>query len=452
MTDVNGSPIVGAKVQMGSQSTTSTQFGAYALPIAAVQTPTVQTVTASATINGQNWSGQNTVQIQPNQATTSNAQIVLSNTATQGAITGVAQDSSGHPLPNARVFAAAPATATSFSTLSSFVAFTDQSGKFTIPRMPPLAGGAAYTVTASRAGYVNANTSAVVTTGQQTSVTLTLTASSAGSTLPTPQNLAAQSITTPTVPTRAAGAFTDHAFNAIRYLILARRGLLGHRAADSARITLRRRLTRNPPAGSLIENDVFWDYAPFNTLYGYDMLRSIGDATHFASIALLLDPLADRFADNDGILTPDTTYYYSLARLDTISYPANGTEGDPVEPPVSVEPLNAISLTAPPNGQSVTATPTLSWTGLSRAAAYQILVYAQFPSYQSDTDPNGVKPIWPQDITNPGSSLVTGASTTSQVYQGPALQSGHTYYWAVLAIDTTGTDFSISPIRSFTVQ
>lgn len=452
VTDVSGSPIVGAKVQVGAQSTTSTQFGSYALPISAVQTPTVQTVTASATINGQSWSGQNSVQIQPNQATTSNTQIVLSNTATQGAISGVVQDSTGHPVQGARVFAAAPATATSFSTLGSFVAFTDQNGRFTLPHLPPLAGGAAYTVTASKAGYVNAAaTNVVVTNGQQASLTLTLTASSSGTTLPAPQNLSAQSITTPTVPTRAAGAFTDHALNAIRYLILARRGLLGHRAADSTRIVLRNRhATRNPPSGSLIENDLFWDYTPSNALYGYDILRAVGSGS-FSSLALLLDPLADRYADNDSTLTPDTIYSYSLARVDTVGYPANGDEGDPVEPPVAVEPLGPISLTAPANGQSVTAPPTFSWTGLSRASAYQILVYARFPNYQSDTDPNGVKPIWPQDLSNPGASLVS-APTTSLTYQGPVLQSGSTYYWAVLAVDATGTDYSISPIRSFTVQ
>src|SRR5207249_3147491 len=150
--------------------------------------------------------------------------------------------------------------------------------------------------------------------------------------------------------------------------------------------------------------------------------------------ALLRDPLADRFSDVDLILTPDNSYYYSVARLDTINFPNNnGGDGPPSDVRV-VRPLSPISLASPNTGTVVTNPPTLSWTQVPRATLYQILVYDRFPDLQSDTDPNGVRPIWPQDPRNPGSSLVHDPNT-SQVYQGPALVSGHTYYWAVLAQD-----------------
>ena len=63
---------------------------------------------------------------------------------------------------------------------------------------------------------------------------------------------------------------------------------------------------------------------------------------------------------------------------------------------------------------------------------------------------NGVKPIWPADVTNPGSAQVA-APTTSVTYQGPALIRGHTYYWVVIGQDKTQNNaisaFTISPIQ-----
>jgi len=164
------------------------------------------------------------------------------------------------------------------------------------------------------------------------------------------------------------------------------------------------------------------------------------------------DPLADRFSDVDLGLTPDITYYYSIARLDTINFTSGNTnagEGPPSDT-VAVDPLGPISLVSPASGARVSSgTPTLTWTAVNRAAMYQILVYDRFPDLQSDTDTvNGVQPIWPVDPHAPGASSVA-APAVSQTYQGPVLVSGHTYYWAVLAQDSVGSAFSVSPIQSF---
>ena len=132
-------------------------------------------------------------------------------------------------------------------------------------------------------------------------------------------------------------------------------------------------------------------------------------------------------------------YYYSIARLDTINFP-NGSGGSsaPVQPPVSVQPLNSLSLVSPASGSVPSATPTFTWNAVNRAALYKVLVYDQFPTLQSDTDPNGVAPLWSADF-----------SGTSGAYAGPALVSGHTYYWAVLGQDSVASAFTISPLQTF---
>src|SRR5262249_10728689 len=152
--------------------------------------------------------------------------------------------------------------------------------------------------------------------------------------------------------------------------------------ADPNKI-MRKRVTSRSPSGTIIENDLFWKYTPLNNLYGYVVLSSIGDDTHFQSIATLRDSLADSFSDIDPVLEPHKLYSYSLARLDTINFPVNGTEGNPVDPLVT-EPLGPETLVSPASGANVGSAPTFRWSAVNRAAKYVVLVYDQFPSYQPD--------------------------------------------------------------------
>ena len=181
---------------------------------------------------------------------------------------------------------------------------------------------------------------------------------------------------------------------AIKLDLLQRLGYLKHPATDLTKATLKTAGTRAAPSGSLVESIVTWDYSQVNNLLGYDVLRSANVPTAFASIAMLLDPLGDRFADDDPILTPDTIYYYSVAMVDTIDFPTNGAEGNPAIPAVAVEPLDPMSLVAPASGATVTGAPTFSWNAIPRGATYTVMVYNQFPNYQSDTDASAVQPIW----------------------------------------------------------
>jgi hypothetical protein len=456
VTDGNGAPIVGATVTLDNQTATTTQYGAYLIPdvvVAAGQTSRVATISATHTLSGRVWNGQNMVEVLTGEPVTSNVHIVLSDVATQGAISGTVRDEQNHPLAFARVFAADgpytdPQGGSFFTVFSSYNVYTDLSGNFTLSHLKAFNN---YTVMASQVGRINQTVSSIVVTpGNTTSVNFTLNPASANSTVPKVVNFSAMCITTPDTPTRAAGSVDrGRGYNALRHFLLEQHGWLRHRAADASRIVWHRKSTRNTPSGSIIESILLWDYQQLNNLYGYDVVRSVSDPQHFVSIATLRDPLADRFSDVDLALTPDVSYYYSVARLDTINL-TTGAAGDPADPRVVI-PLSPISAGSPASGVTVHGAPSFSWTSVNRAHLYQVVVYDRFPDYQSDTDPNGVRPIWPADQTHPGASLVQ-APATSVVYQGPVLVSGHTYYWAVIAQDDVGSAFSITPIQSFIAQ
>jgi hypothetical protein len=453
ITDGNGGAIVGATVTLpGYPSVTSTQFGSYIIPNVEVnigQTSLVAKLSASATVNGKPWSGQNTIEVIRGNALTENASLELSLTSAQGAISGrLTSNFTGNPLVNARVsIADGPYTGTSgsqsyqyFSLASSFNAYTDSNGSYTIAGLPPLSSN--YTVTASFIGYINQTKSnVIVTSGATTSnVNFALAPSTTYTVPPAVTGLAALAITMPLVATReAADPQQTRGIQAIKLDLLQRMGYLKHRATDLTKATIKSAATtRSAPSGYMVESDVTWDYTQVNNLLGYDVLRSANVTTDFGSIALLLDPLGDRFADDDPTLTPGTTYYYSVARVDTIDFPVNGDEGPP-SAAVAVLPLGAMSLSLPISGASVTGPPTFSWNAASGGSTYTVMVYSQFPNYQSDTDPNAVQPIWTATTSN-----------LSQAYTGTTgLKSGQTYYWDVLCQDSAVADFSISPIQSF---
>jgi hypothetical protein len=456
VTDPEGSSFVGATVTIGGQTATTTQFGTYSIPDVAIpngQTSLITTVSATANVNGITYSGSNTVEILASEPLTNNIQVAISPANQQGTISGRVLDNQGRPLQGARVFAGIPNPNDNcdFNTLSSITAYTNNNGDYSIPN---LAAGT-YTVTASYAGRVNQTLQNLnVTPGSNINAPFTLVSGTGGGT-PIVSNFSAISITTPTTPTRAAAGNTNavSGMEALRQWVRTRHAKRVHRTADVSKVFVGKSTSRATPAGSIIEGDLFWDYTQLDNLFGYVILRSDNSDTNFRTIALLRDPLAERFADIDGTLTPDLNYYYSVARLDTVNFPANGDEGDPSDLAV-IRPLNAISLNSPAAGATTNARPLFSWTPVNRATLYQILVYDRFPTYQSNTAQNGTAPIWPADPNNPGTSLIDvsqGARNTQQ-YDGPALVSGRTYYWAVLASDDVGSAYTITPLQAFTVQ
>ncbi len=109
VTDIDGSPVVGASVSVNGKTATSSQGGAYSLSnvtVPANQASLVTTVTATVTINGKALSGQNTVEVLNGEANTANVNIVVSDASNQGTISGTVRDAGNQALPNARVFIA----------------------------------------------------------------------------------------------------------------------------------------------------------------------------------------------------------------------------------------------------------------------------------------------------------------------------------------------------------
>ena len=402
-------------------------------------------IRATRVFGSATWTGSNLVEIFPNEDAP-NVQIVLSDPATQGAITGVVRDTNGQTLGGARVHASltiAGTNPTRFDNPGAYLDITLTNGTYTLPNLPP---GTTYILTASYPGRSNITLNNVaVTAGGTTTQDLTLnTASGAPSDLPNIANLEGTAITTPTVLTRAAGGLNQSdGLEAVKQWVLAKKRLKSHHAADTGRVVTRKIVTRATPSGSNIDVVLLWDYATYSNLYGYLILRSPVTDTNYTNIAVATDPLADRFSDGDPALTPGTLYYYSVERLDTVNYAVNGIEPTPATLPeeISVRPLGPISLTSP--GQNaVTSAPNFSWTTTGNATIYQVLLYNQFPALQSSTDTvNGTQPVWQKTLNG---------TVGSTAYDGPALVSGTTYYWTVLASDSTNADISISPLRSFT--
>lgn len=461
VTNSNGDPVVGATVTLGSLTATTTQLGTYNIPSVPVGQ---QTITAAATINGKSYTGQNTMEVISGQSKTSDVHILVSDATTQGSITGTVVDNLGNALPKAKVFAQIPASnGTFFTTLGSIYAVADQTGRYTLPKLPNMQ----YTVTASYApggtfGYANQTETLQVASGVVTNANFTLTRSTTsdnGASTAKVTGFALQSFTVPaTVSGRAAtNETTTSGLNAIKQMILQKRGLLGHRFADAAKVTVTRTATR-AAAGYIVENDLFWNYdtgLPY--LLGYDIARSTTSANSgFTQLTLLRDPLADRFTDL-GDLQAGHSYWYGIARVDTILFPQNPDtgEGDVVGPLVTL-PLGPLTLTSPASGGLVAGNPVFKWspvvaTGTNAYSAnlYQVYVYADYPAYTSTTDANGIQPVWPLVSDTSGAGSTTGVNNTTVTYGGPALTTRHKYYWVVVASDSTGSAVSISDIWSF---
>ena len=441
---------------------TTTQAGSYRVenvPIPAGEAGILAPVTATITIKGVPYSGQNTADILRGAATTNNVQIVVSPTATQGAIAGTVRDANGVALSGASVYAsfafATPPTAgqATFSNFAAFLAITAADGSYRLPALPP---GARYKVVAQYPGKTNSSvTGLTVNNSQTTSRSFNLATPATSPALSPPNTFTGFSLTLPATATRAAlSSRTASGIEAVRQQVLKMNRLDNKRLAVAGKTFVK--ATRTRAAGdSLIENVLTWDYEDISNLYGYRILRSVNSENSFVTYATVQDPLAERFSDTDSNLAAGIRVYYNLVRLETVGFPASGIEG-PVDAAVTIVtiPLSPIGTTTPAEGATTSATPTFTWLKGSRAALYNVLIYDAFPAYQSDSAANAT-PVLAK--LNLNSSAATG-STLSLTYPtsaegaAPALTAGHTYYYVIVASDLANAAFAFSPIGSFIVQ
>lgn len=444
VTDGEGRTVVGATVTSGAQSTTSLTNGTFVLNN--VQEG-FQLVQASTTISGKEWTGETMVDVVGNEQNRS-INLIVSDEDTQGRIQGSVIDPDGFGVPGAKVFIAGP--------LGSTLAVADDNGNYTARRIP---GGFTYQVTASFAGLVNQTRSVHVAANQTASASFALGNGSSQGPIPAPTNVSAQAWTVADTVTRAANAAASGTpqglYEWLKHVYRQKRGLPDKPQAKNIQLAKTSRLW---PTGSVVEVDLFWDFQSYNDFFGYAIKRGT-DQSPLDVTAVVRDPLTSVFFDVDPLLTPDVTYRYTVHRLDTIDFPANGTLG-PASATASAIPLNTLRSTAPAQDAQTSATPLFQWQAVNRAQGYQVYVWDKFPALLFDpnnaNEPAAVQPIWPQNLNSPGSSFVTGNGNTSVTYQGPALQSGHTYYWMVVAVDSTNqssiTALSGSPLRRFTVR
>ncbi|HSV74562.1 MAG TPA: carboxypeptidase-like regulatory domain-containing protein [Chthonomonadales bacterium] len=429
VSDAEGSSVAGARVRIGSVSTTSLSNGTFRLTGIGAG---IQRVHADIEIRGRDWSGETLVDVVGREHNRS-VNVVVSETSVQGIITGVVRDERDRPLEGAKVFVGGP--------WGSTLAITDRSGAYEARRIP---AGFRYTVTCSVPGFLNQTHSDVlVTTGLVTYVSFTLRPTTSQGAMPGPDNLSAQAWTLAASVSRAADGRTRGVYDWLRRQHRLRKGLPDGPVARSIE---RLNLGRATPAGSVVEIDLFWTYASYDDLFGYVIRRGMS-AGALADTALLRDPLARVFFDVDAALTPDRIYYYTVHRVDTVDFPARGSVGLASDT-VSAQPLQPIVAESPGQGASVSVDPLLVWSTVQGAAYYQIYVWDRFPDLQSETDPDGAVPIWGYGDAG---SLVA-APTTERRYAGPALAAGRTYYWLVVASDAGGDNLSASQIARFTAR
>lgn len=429
VTDVDGKAVAGAYLSLGSARATSLSNGTFVLNGVSSG---YQTVVATITIQGNRWSGETGVDVVPDEQNRS-VNVVVSQESTQGALAGSVIGPSGYGLEGAKVFIGGP--------VSSTIAFTDADGNYVARR---LTSGTTYTVTASLAGYVNDTRSVHIDANQTTAASFALASSSAQGPIPAPQNVQAQAWTIASSISRSSSKGT--VYDWLKRVYRKKKGLP---LTASMRNVQWKTATRATPAGSVMEIDLFWDYASYTDLLGY-LIRRGTSSSSLGDLAVARDPLTAAFFDVDSGLTQDVTYYYTVHSLDTIGFPNDGTVG-PASSTVSASPLGPIRATSPAQGAQVSGDPLFQWTAVTGASTYQIYVWDRFPDLQNSSDPDGVSPIWPADTSNPGASLVS-APQTQQGYAGPTLQSGHTYYWLVLASDASGSALSASQVAKLVAR
>ncbi|MGQ9737304.1 MAG: carboxypeptidase regulatory-like domain-containing protein [Armatimonadota bacterium] len=412
VTDINGDPVVGARVWIagGGETLTNTN-GTFLLTNVSEG---FKNVRASARIGNQQWSGVALVQVFADD-TTRNANILLCPENQQGSIEGFVYAPDGSRLEGARVFAGGP--------LTSAMAVTDRDGYY---RIDGLRGGYDYPVVASAPGFLNDKKTVTVVAGQVSAASFALAVASGTSPL-TPSNLEAVVWTQPRGVTRSTSPEMANAYEAIK------------RVVDPGRAQYRA-ISRVTPIGSLIEVDLTWDFVEDSTRLGYGIYRgrnvnpaSVADN----AIAFLRDPLADLFADLDLNLTPEINYYYQIVAVGANFDPDTGAGTSSPSNNASATPLFPMStFSSPAQGETVTnPTPTLRWNRLNGASTYRVILFEGFPEINRDL-------LW----------LSGATANTSLVYSGPALQPGQTYYWVVVAFSADGKARSISPLWKFTYR
>ncbi len=428
--DPEGNGLVDAQVTVNGTSAVArtTTYGIFLLPNVPAGT---RTLAAAINAGGVSLSGARTYVRVESGRLTANADIITSINGSSGTLYGRVTNTRSQAVPGAVVFASL-ATAPNFlpdPETAPRQAETDAAGNFELQRVPP----GFWVLTAvypDMATVTRGITSQIyVAADAEVDVNFQLPEASSG-TPDRPLDLSAVAFTMPTGASRAADAYEG---TKDRLLAVSRTGQWGARAARLENVR-RRSVTRTAPPGSLIEVDLSWALPSAQDVVGYYIGRSEQQGTGFALIEDLLNPHAGLWIDYDARLSPGRSYFYRVTTTtsrDERSDPSATATARPLGQMTSVSPAGTID----------TNRPTFTWEALDDASVYGVQLFGQFPD-------RAVDPVWESDLVH--------SPSTSVMYSGPALQSGHTYYWLVIGGNDTDTQrangWSLSRITSFTVR
>lgn len=402
VTDIQGSPVAGARVFAGDRQTTTNSAGSYVL----TQVPIgIRTVQAEYRDGSLRFTGRNVVRVfQDDRSKSTNITVVRDNQ--QAVIRGTVRTSSGLRVQGARVSA-------NFGTFSSSMALTDSNGNYEIRA---LAAGVEYEVNASAAGYNSDIGSVTLAVGENRRVDFTLR-SPTDPLIPAPQNLEAVAWTSPREVTRSHQ--DEMAFEGIK------------REFDPRR-TEARASTRSTILGNYIEVNLYWDRPPVSfddNLLGYGIYRATTPSGLSTAVDFLRDPIATFYQDLDSRLRENTIYYYEITALNTRFLDGTGNSESDFSNRYGVRTLGDLTLRSPLQGPL-----TFRWNPAVGATEYIVYLYDRFPGI-------GVTSIW--------SNVSDRTTNTQLVYSGPSLISGRTYYYVVLGVANGDDSRTISPIASF---
>lgn len=397
VTDLDGNPVRGARVQSGASVTFTGSSGAYSLNV--LDDEFVE-VTAEVTQDGVTYSGQNVASTFKD-TLSQNVNIAVERIDRQGSIYGVVYDRFGREVANARVFAAGAG-------LSSAMTKTDRRGRYEISR---LSSRLSYTVSASGFGYSAAFVEVRLRNGESRPIDFQLGQAVSTRVRP-PANVTAVSWVSHFVTGRSIDAKHAQAVEAVKRLF-------DHRRASVP--------TRDRAILGMVEVDLYWDEIRSPDLLGFGVYR--GSLQGATSATFLRDPLAGAFVDLDPELQENSAYGYRVTSLNTL-FPEDQRNGES-EPSELAEVRTLRKLTL----FSVSDDPlTFRWSNLSGAEEFVVFVFDRFPAI-------GVTSIW-NNADRPTAS-------TDIRYTGPQLDPGSTYYYVVLGLANGQTARTVSDVGSF---
>jgi len=300
------------------------------------------------------------------------------------------------------------------------------------PRPPEGEQRQVYRLVASAPGYSNGATEVTLEAGDDLRRDLTL--DTYGSSIPAdPLFDSVQALTYPTGDTAVLDATLS-----IRQLIIDRSGRHGDPRSKIVRALAEDNqagVRAYPPAGHLIEMDLYWEANDEPDLAGYHVRRSLSQNYGYDVVATLWDPNATFIADISPDLGPAQDFYYDL-----VAFNLNGDEGSPSEW-LKATPLGAVDLEQPTPGSSPTYPVTFSWNAVPEAGVYEIWVFDVRPDYDTG---NQTGLVWDNGAITPERTSISFGDGGQVTGQG--LVTGQDYY----AIVAAGDGLTINDSNSLT--